>query len=219
MAEPFLSEIRMMSFNFPPKGWAFCNGQLLPINQNQALFSLLGTVYGGNGQTNFGLPNLQGAVPIHFGAVSTLARPPASPRIRSRKARRRSIPTSRSARPAEHHEHERPGGRLPRHFGKQHLRRATGSRHLLGPPGSHLHRRVAGAQQHDALPDAELLHRAPGHFPLTDLGEADGPTVCWRDTHVRGEFRAVGWMFCDGQTLPISENETSVPVDRHDLWR
>jgi len=56
-----------MSFNFPPKGWAFCNGQLLPINQNQALFSLMGTYYGGNGQTNFALPNLQGRVPIHQG--------------------------------------------------------------------------------------------------------------------------------------------------------
>jgi microcystin-dependent protein len=67
MAEPFLSEIRMFSFNFPPKGWAFCNGQLLPINQNQALFALLGTTYGGNGQTTFGLPNLQGCVPIHSG--------------------------------------------------------------------------------------------------------------------------------------------------------
>src|SRR5437764_897564 len=67
MAEPFLSEIRMISFNFPPRGWAFCNGQLLPINQNQALFSLLGTTYGGNGQTNFALPNLQGRVPVHVG--------------------------------------------------------------------------------------------------------------------------------------------------------
>ncbi|WP_245452886.1 tail fiber protein [Bradyrhizobium sp. C9] len=68
MSQPFLSEIRMMSFNFPPKGWAFCNGQLLPINQNQALFSLLGTTYGGNGQTNFALPNLQGKVPMHAGS-------------------------------------------------------------------------------------------------------------------------------------------------------
>ena len=67
MAEPFLSEIRLFSFNFPPKGWAFANGQLLPINQNQALFSLLGTTYGGNGQTNFALPNLQGRTPIHVG--------------------------------------------------------------------------------------------------------------------------------------------------------
>lgn len=72
MAEPFLSELRIMSFNFPPKGWALCNGQLLPINQNQALFALLGTTYGGNGQTNFALPNLQGRTPIHTGMGHTL---------------------------------------------------------------------------------------------------------------------------------------------------
>lgn len=72
MAEPFLSEIRIMSFVFAPKGWALCNGQLLPINQNQALFSLLGTTYGGNGQTNFALPNLQGRTPIHVGSGHTL---------------------------------------------------------------------------------------------------------------------------------------------------
>jgi microcystin-dependent protein len=72
MAEPFLSEIRIVSFNYPPKGWAFCNGQFLPINQNQALFSLLGTTYGGNGQTTFALPNLQGRVPIHEGSGHTL---------------------------------------------------------------------------------------------------------------------------------------------------
>jgi microcystin-dependent protein len=72
MAEPFLSEIRLFSFNFAPKGWALCNGQLLPINQNQALFSLLGTTYGGNGQTTFGLPDLQGRVPTHMGDGLTL---------------------------------------------------------------------------------------------------------------------------------------------------
>jgi microcystin-dependent protein len=65
MAEPFLSEIRLFSFNFPPKGWAFCNGQFLPINQNQALFSLLGTTYGGNGQTTFALPDLRGRCAMH----------------------------------------------------------------------------------------------------------------------------------------------------------
>src|ERR1700737_5539001 len=67
MAEPFLSEIKIMSWNFPPKGWTFCNGQLLPINQNQALFSILGTTYGGDGRVNFGLPNLQGRIPVHVG--------------------------------------------------------------------------------------------------------------------------------------------------------
>ncbi|HYD36287.1 MAG TPA: tail fiber protein [Allosphingosinicella sp.] len=67
MAEPFLSEIRLFSFNYPPKGWAFCNGQFLPINQNQALFSLLGTTYGGNGQTTFALPDLRGRFAMHEG--------------------------------------------------------------------------------------------------------------------------------------------------------
>ena len=72
MSEPFLSEIKIMSFNFPPKGWAMCNGQLLPINQNQPLFALLGTTYGGDGRVNFGLPNLQGRTPIHMGNGHTL---------------------------------------------------------------------------------------------------------------------------------------------------
>src|ERR1700694_1515097 len=68
MSEAFISEIKIVSFNFPPRGWAFCNGQLLPINQNQALFALLGTTYGGDGRVTFALPNLQGRVPFHFGA-------------------------------------------------------------------------------------------------------------------------------------------------------
>jgi microcystin-dependent protein len=67
MAEPFLSEIRIMGFNFAPKGWAMCNGQFLPINQNQPLFALLGTTYGGNGQTTFALPDLRARTPIHVG--------------------------------------------------------------------------------------------------------------------------------------------------------
>jgi microcystin-dependent protein len=68
MAEPFLGELKMISWDWTPKGWAFCNGQVMPINQNQALFSLLGTTYGGDGRTTFGLPDLRGKVPIHFGA-------------------------------------------------------------------------------------------------------------------------------------------------------
>ena len=67
MADPFVAEIRIFPFNFAPSGWAFCNGQLLPISQNTALFSLLGTIYGGNGQSTFGLPNLQGNAPMFWG--------------------------------------------------------------------------------------------------------------------------------------------------------
>lgn len=72
MAEPFLAEIRIMSFQFAPKGWALCNGQLLPINQNQALFSLLGTTFGGDGRVNFALPDLRGRTPIHAGGGHNL---------------------------------------------------------------------------------------------------------------------------------------------------
>jgi microcystin-dependent protein len=72
VAEPFLSEIRLMSFQFAPQGWALCNGQLLPINQNQPLFSLLGTTFGGDGRTNFAVPDLRGRTPIHVGGGHTL---------------------------------------------------------------------------------------------------------------------------------------------------
>jgi microcystin-dependent protein len=72
MSTPFLGEIKICSFGFPPKGWALCNGQLLPINQNQALFSLLGTTYGGDGRTTFGLPDLRGRLAPHFGQGFTL---------------------------------------------------------------------------------------------------------------------------------------------------
>ncbi len=71
MSQPFLGEVKIISWNFSPKGWAFCNGQFLPINQNQALFSILGTMYGGNGQTTFALPDLRGRVPIHMGSGFT----------------------------------------------------------------------------------------------------------------------------------------------------
>ncbi|MDE4135066.1 tail fiber protein [Phaeobacter sp. QD34_3] len=67
MAEPFLAEIRIVGFNFAPRGWAFCDGQFLPINQNQSLYSLLGTTYGGDGRTSFALPDLRGRTPLHVG--------------------------------------------------------------------------------------------------------------------------------------------------------
>lgn len=72
MAEPFLGEIRAFGFNFPPRGWATCDGSLLQITQHQALFAILGTTYGGDGRTNFGLPDLRGRVPVHRGGSITL---------------------------------------------------------------------------------------------------------------------------------------------------
>jgi len=73
MSEPFLAEVRIVGFNFAPRGWAFCDGQILPINQNQSLYSLLGTTYGGDGRTSFALPDLRGRTPIHVGASNGTA--------------------------------------------------------------------------------------------------------------------------------------------------
>jgi microcystin-dependent protein len=73
MADPFVAEIRIFPFNFAPKGWAWCDGQLLPLSQNTALFSLLGTTYGGNGKSNFALPDLQGSAPMHPGQGNGLS--------------------------------------------------------------------------------------------------------------------------------------------------
>lgn len=75
MSEPFLAEIRIVGFNFAPRGWALCDGQILPINQNQSLYSLLGTTYGGDGRTSFALPDLRGRTPIHVGASNGVSHP------------------------------------------------------------------------------------------------------------------------------------------------
>src|SRR6516164_8956248 len=72
MSDPFVGEIRVFGFNYPPDGWASCAGQLLPISQNTALFSILGTSFGGDGMSTFALPNLQGTVPVHVGAGLSL---------------------------------------------------------------------------------------------------------------------------------------------------
>jgi microcystin-dependent protein len=71
LSDPFLGEIKLVAFNFPPRGWAFCDGQLMSISQNQALFSILGTTYGGDGQTTFALPDFRGRVPVHYGSGYT----------------------------------------------------------------------------------------------------------------------------------------------------
>ena len=75
MSEPFLAEIKIVGFNFAPRGWAFCDGQILPINQNQSLYSLLGTTYGGDGRTSFALPDMRGRVPIHVGSSNGSSHP------------------------------------------------------------------------------------------------------------------------------------------------
>ena len=180
MATPFLGEIKIISFNFAPKGWALCNGQFLPINQNQALFSLLGTTYGGNGQTTFALPDLRGRVPMHVGSGHTRAnrrpgspyhrrwrkcRPQPFPSGRCKQRRRDQSPTPRpptSPRPV----HRQAGDR--RNCTLSHLQHANSRTATLAPQAIS---NVGGSQPHkkSALSGAQLHHRAAGHLPLPEL--------------------------------------------------
>jgi microcystin-dependent protein len=128
--DPFLGEIRMMAFNFPPKGWAQCSGQLMAINQNQALFSLLGTMYGGNGQTTFALPDLRGCTPIHVGAGWT----------QGQRAGEENHTVTLNEMPAHVHlvqanggPPENPGGNTP---APSKVLSSTSTGQLYGPPGN-----------------------------------------------------------------------------------
>ncbi len=169
MSEPFLSEIKIVSFNFPPKGWALCNGQFLPINQNQALFALLGTTYGGNGQTTFALPNLRGRVPIHVGSGHTLGEAAGSTTVT---INIQQLPTHLHTLQASTnngvvgHDARQPASSLERRA------TSTGRRRNLVAMAPESVTSVGGqpaAQQHDALPGAELYHRAAGHLPVAEL--------------------------------------------------
>ena len=223
MAEPFLAEIRIMSFVFAPKGWALCNGQLLPINQNQALFSLLGTTFGGDGRVNFALPDLRGRTPIHVGSGHTLGE-----RAASRRTRCRSPSCRRTSHVAERHDG---AGRreLEQRRANADARRSRTSQRCTAPPATcsaMAPNAVAnvggspGAPEHAAVPDAELLHRPAGHLPVAELRRlGHGTTLCRRDPDVRGELRARGLDVLRGPAAADLRERDAVPADRHDLRR
>jgi microcystin-dependent protein len=210
MAEPFLSEIRIMSFIFAPKGWALCNGQLLPINQNQALFSLLGTVYGGNGTVNFALPNLQGKTPIHVGGGHTLGETGGE---QAHTLSISEVPThvhSLSARSDALH-HQRPPDVITHAVGIDFGVPLPGGKQLAGYGTERRSecRRLSGPPEHAAFPDVELLHCAARNLPIPDLKEKSMAQPYVGEIRMfAGNFPPNGWMFCEGQLLPISENET-----------
>lgn len=144
MLEPFIGMIAVFGFNFAPRGWAFCNGQLLPISQNDALFSLLGTTFGGDGRTNFALPDLRGRVPIHFGDGSGL-----SPYTLGSRGGSERVALSSAELPAHNHDVRAANGA------------ATGSR-----PGGNV---LAGGGSYATTPDttmsADMIASAGGGQP------------------------------------------------------
>ena len=198
-----------MSFNFAPRDWAQCNGQFLPINQNQALFSLLGTTFGGNGQTTFALPDLRGRVPIHVGPGYTLGE------RGGEQAHTLSIAElpDAHARRAGDQRHRRHAAAAPGNLladSPSQLYRAPGRADDAEPRHGHERRRQPGAPEHAAVPGADVLHRADQrHLPEPELrrqrpwhSPTSARSACSRATSPRRVE------FCEGQQLPISENET-----------
>ena len=206
MAEPFLSEIRLMCFNYPPREWALCNGQLLPINQNQALFSLLGTTFGGNGQTTFALPDLRGRVPVHVGAGHTLGEA------------------------GGEQAHTLTQREMPQHFHDVHVssqrlrRRRQPDQQLPGecqqplpladrpdhdePRDLRQHRRKPGAPEHAALLTLSFCIASSASSRARTDRRHHGPTLCRRDQDVRWQLRARRVDVLRRPAVPISENET-----------
>ena len=158
-----MSEIRIFSFNFPPKQWAFCNGQFLPINQNQALFSLLGTMYGGNGQTTFALPNLQGRVPIHVGGAFTQGESggEAAHTLTLSEMPAHNHMVSASSAPASA---DGPAGNLWANGNQAAYTNVPGG--YTQPAGGSPGGRQPGAREPVTLPGAQFLYRADGCFPV-----------------------------------------------------
>jgi microcystin-dependent protein len=153
MSEPFLAEIKMVGFNFAPRGWAFCDGQLLPINQNQSLYSLMGTIYGGDGRTTFALPDLRGRAPLHFGTGTA---PGAVDHSQGQKSGEETHALTSSEMPTHDHSvaanagpatSDEPQGNLPARAGFD----AYGGATALGALGAETVADTGGGQRHDNM--------------------------------------------------------------------
>ena len=193
MSEAFLGEIRLMGFSFAPRGWARCDGQILPINQNQALFSLLGTTYGGDGRTTFALPDLRGRSPLHSGTVLTSHHTQGS-RSRGRDSR---VERSRDTQPHPHDERRHVGQRQPGRRSRQRVghtershrndlqRSRHRSRHGAAQRIDQHHGIQWGPPEHAAVPRAQLLHRFAGPVPIAVTSPNTRSTTCQNHSSAR----------------------------------
>ena len=182
MADPFVAEIRIFPFNFAPRGWALCDGQLLPLSQNTALFSLLGTTYGGDGKSTFALPDLQGRVPMHPGqgpglSLHDLGETSGSDSVTLLQS---EIPVAhphaaRAQRRPGRPSGPRSGAQSRQVRGRDGLQGARRADHDPGQPDPGAGRLRASAQQPPALPDPELQHRAAGRLPAEELSVQSAP--------------------------------------------
>ena len=176
--DPYIGQIALVAFNFAPVGWAFCNGQLLPISDYDALFALIGTTYGGDGQTTFALPDLQSRIPIHQGQGTGL-----SPYVMGQSDGTETVSLTADALPSHGHQAQGVSGssnsgnpaqrRLGEGDGRYTLQGQHGRGRQHGGGRDRAGGREPAASQHHALPGAQLRHRPAGDLPVAEL---IGPT-------------------------------------------
>lgn len=206
MSSPFMGEIRLCSFNFAPKGWALCNGQLLPINQNQALFSLLGTTYGGDGRTTFALPDLRGRAPNHMGNGFVLGE----------RAGQEFHTLSQSELPAHTHAPNAnpyepsapsPANDLWAAQTADGYTPGSAAQPVTMSPTSIT--ATGGNQPHENRPPYGVVNymiALQGIFP-SQSGSNSGVDPFVAEIRIfAGNFAPMGWAFCDGQIMPLSQN-------------
>ncbi|MGH9841957.1 MAG: phage tail protein [Blastocatellia bacterium] len=205
MAEQFMAEIRICSFNFPPRGWAACDGQLLPINQFQAIYSLLGTMYGGNGTTNFALPDLRGRAPIHIGNGLT----------DGNRGGEEAHTLIQAETPS--HSHKVTGttnGPDQASPAGNYWAAVTESIYSSAPPDAGMNGAAVGtaggSQPHENMPPFLVLNYVialTGIYPPKTKKENTMADQFLAEIRIfAGKFAPYGWAMCDGQTLDIRQN-------------
>ena len=229
MSEPFLAEIRIVGFNFAPRGWAFCDGQILPINQNQSLYSLLGTTYGGDGRTSFALPDLRSRAPMHRSDSHALAQKSGAETVTLTAAEiaAHTHTFKASSSPADE---DQPANRVLAAVtpaGDLLYRDAQAASTTALRSGSVTN--AGGGQAHNNMQPFTTLNfciALRGLVPLAQLIIAEAAKEIYMSEPFVGEVRMFagnfaprGWAFCDGQLLAVSQNDALFSPPRHHLRR
>ncbi|MCL4835248.1 MAG: tail fiber protein [Caldilineaceae bacterium] len=208
MSEPFLGEIRMMAFNFAPNGWSQCGGHILPIAQNQSLYSLLGTTYGGDGETTFGLPDLRGRAPIHFGSRDEEAIALGE----KGGAESHTLTTAEMAAHSHGAQARAAAADVGAPPGNAWAAQTTNA-YAATPPDGALHSgaitSTGGGQSHTNIQPYLTLNfciALQGLFPSSEDTSPDADRTLGEIRMFAGNFAPYGYAFCNGQLLPLSQN-------------
>ena len=206
MAQPYVGEIRMFAGNFAPAGWMFCEGQLLPISENETLFNLIGTTYGGDGQSTFALPDLRGRIPIHQGNGFILAETGGAEEVTLtvQQIPIHKHPFLASTGPGNSNT---PAGNVTAESAAVKIYHRRFTHRCNECVRDHFGRRQPAAQQLPALSLHQLHHLAVRHLPVADLKRTPWPIRSSpRSASFPFNFAPKGWAWCDGQLLPLSQN-------------